>query len=482
MPPLTVQEIGVIIAEAEGGLGNYVYTLQDGSGTDIPGATQNSPGVFTELPIGTYQVRVDSGDCLDTSAQVTITEPDLPLEVEHTVTNVMCNGNNDGVIEFVATGGTGIIKYAISPQLNQFFDEPIFDNLAPGDYQAIVQDELGCYVLIDFTVEQPDPQFITIVPNSLIPEMCQGDMDGEFSIEVSGGTAPYSVVLDDIEGVYTTGTLTQTRFDFENLAGGDHIVYVRDAQGCETEWNITFPESVTIDPEVAVEFGCTNNTSTNTVTVTVDGTLVDLADLDYSLNNGTFQTGNVFVDVPAGTGHTITVRHTNGCEKETLPFDIQQYDPLALTIDMPSGGTLNEIVATATGGSGDYEFTLNGESYGSDNTFLIYESGTYTVTVTDSYGCFATASGYFEYVDVCIPNYFTPPSEGWGPGCATQYSRLTVDIFDRYGRKVATLRVGDYWDGNYNGKELPTGDYWYVVRLNDPKDDRDFVGHFTLYR
>jgi hypothetical protein len=30
--------------------------------------------------------------------------------------------------------------------------------------------------------------------------------------------------------------------------------------------------------------------------------------------------------------------------------------------------------------------------------------------------------------------------------------------------------------------ELPTGDYWYVVNLNDPKDNRDFVGHITLYR
>ncbi|MFI0431493.1 SprB repeat-containing protein, partial [Mariniflexile sp. HMF6888] len=241
---------GVIIAEAEGGLGNYVYTLQDALGNDLAGAVQNSPGVFTELLIGTYQVQVDSGDCLSISEQVTITEPDLPLEVEYTVTNVMCNGNNDGVIEIVATGGTGIIKYAISPQLNQFFDGPIFDNLAPGAYQAIAQDELGCYVLIDFTVEQPDPQSVTIVPNSLVPEVCQGDMDGEFSIEVSGGTAPYSVVLDDIEGVYTTGAPAQTQFTFPNLAGGDHIVYVRDAQGCETEWNISFPESVAIDPEV----------------------------------------------------------------------------------------------------------------------------------------------------------------------------------------------------------------------------------------
>ena len=44
---------GVIVATAQGGLGSYVYTLQDGSGKTIPGAVQNSPGVFTDLPAGT---------------------------------------------------------------------------------------------------------------------------------------------------------------------------------------------------------------------------------------------------------------------------------------------------------------------------------------------------------------------------------------------------------------------------------------------
>ena len=72
--------------------------------------------------------------------------------------------------------------------------------------------------------------------------------------------------------------------------------------------------------------------------------------------------------------------------------------------------------------------------------------------------------------------------DGWGPGCAEQYQNLEFDIFDRYGRKVASLNTDQKWDGTYDGRELPTGDYWYVVRLNDINDDRDFVGHFTLYR
>ena len=478
----TGDSTGVIIAEAEGGLGNYTYTLQDGSGNDIVGAIQNSPGEFTDLPAGIYRVQVESGDCLTTTSVITITEPSTALSETHTVTPVTCTGEDDGILEIFATGGTGIIKYAISPRLDQFFEEPIFDNLSPGTYQVIVQDELGCYVIFDFTIDNPIPVVLTIVPNSILPEVCDGDMNGEFSIDISGGNLPYSVALDDINGIYTTGTTTQTQFDFTGLSGGDHVVYVRDALGCESEWNITFPESVIINPEAVVEYSCVNNLSNNTVTVTVDES-TDLLDLDFSLNGGAYQGSNVFVNVPPGVGHYIDVRHTNGCIQRTPTFNIEDYEPLQLTIQE---GGLNEIIATATGGTGIYEFSLNGESYGDQNTFLIYESGDYTVTVTDSNGCVASASGYFEYVDVCIPNYFTPNGDGyldeWGPGCTESYRDMTFDIFDRYGRKIATLKVGEKWDGTYQGKELPTGDYWYVVKLNDSRDDRDFVGHFTLYR
>jgi len=201
------------------------------------------------------------------------------------------------------------------------------------------------------------------------------------------------------------------------------------------------------------------------------------------LDRGPYQTSNIFINVTPGIGHFVDVRHTNGCIQRTNLFDVDQYDPLVLSI---ADGNINEIVATVTGGSGDYEFTLNGESLGNTSTFTIYSSGDYTVTVTDSFGCYASATGYFEFIDICIPNYFTPNGDGvldgWGPGCVNQYSNLTFSIFDRYGRKVATLRAGEKWDGKYEGMELPTGDYWFVVKLNDPKDNRDFVGHFTLYR
>lgn len=474
-------ENGIIVATAQGGLGNYVYTLQDTSGNTIP-AIQPSPGVFIELPAGVYVVYVESGDCNATSDTITITEPSTALDVDYTINNVRCNGENDGSIIIDASGGTGVIKYAISPNLDQFFDTSTFNNLPPGNYDVIVQDELGCFVTFNFDITEPEAVVISIVPDSIFPEICEGELDGSFSIEISGGTPPYSVALDDPNGQYITGGIDQTNFDFSNLGGGDHIVYVRDSEGCESEWNITFPDAALFDPLVDVTYVCVDNMPGNVVTVTVDEDETDTSQLDYSLNGGPYQTSNVFTNLPPSTANYILVRHTNGCIRSTDFFDIEAFDPLTLNLE-PGG--LNEIVAITTGGTGGNQFTLNDEDYGWVNIFTITESGTYVITVTDSSGCTREATIVMEFIPICIPNYFTPNNDGvvdtWAPGCAENYPNLESSIYDRYGRKVAVIKVGESWDGTYNGQELPTGDYWFVVLLNDGNNS-EFVGHFTLYR
>jgi gliding motility-associated-like protein len=190
----------------------------------------------------------------------------------------------------------------------------------------------------------------------------------------------------------------------------------------------------------------------------------------------------MFTDLPPSTDNYIIVRHANGCEQLTDFFDIDSFTPLALEL---REGDLNEIIAHATGGTGGYQFTLNGIDIGSTNAFTIIRSGVYTVIVTDSSGCMATASLMLDFIEICIPNYFTPNDDGirdyWAPECIDEYPDLMFSIYDRYGRRVAMLRAGEKWDGRYNNTELPTGDYWYVVQLGSAYE-RDFVGHFTLYR
>ncbi|KVV13503.1 T9SS type B sorting domain-containing protein [Flavobacterium sp. TAB 87] len=475
---------GVIDASAVGGLGNYLYTLLDASKVAI--RPTQSTGYFDLLLAGTYIVRVDSGDCQFDSGVVTIAEPLLALTVTPLITNVTCNSNKDGKITIDASGGTGAISYAISPNLNQFFEGNsatghVFDNLRAGNYEVLVTDENGCFVsLKNITITEPDDLIATIIPNSIREEVCQGDNDGAFSIDIEGGTAPYQISLDNFKGVYTT--VTTLPYDFTGLSGGKHTVYVKDALNCTTEVEIEFEAAVILNPKAVVTYDCVNNASANVVTITIDDSN-DPADVDYDLDGaGVFQPSGIFTNVAPGK-HFVIARHSNGCEKRTIEFEVIAVAPLTLTL---SDGQLNQIVATATGGSGEYEYSFNSESFTSSSNYVYYKSDVYTVTVRDKNGCTATASRQFDYVDVCIPNYFTPNGDGnqdtWGPGCSINYTDLVYTIFDRYGREIAKYRFGQKWDGTYKGAALPTGDYWYVVKLNNPKDDREFVGHFTLYR
>ncbi|WP_165579376.1 T9SS type B sorting domain-containing protein [Flavobacterium sp. ABG] len=188
------------------------------------------------------------------------------------------------------------------------------------------------------------------------------------------------------------------------------------------------------------------------------------------------------------TTYKVKQINSSNCESNFLDVEIKINNlasPLTLTL---TDDGQNEIVATASGGKPGYQYSINDGPGSQTNKFAVYESGTYTVNTTDENGCTASVSKYFEYtkIDLCIPNYFTPNGDGqndeWGPECELNYKNLTFTIFDRYGRPLANCSYNKRWDGKYKGKELPTGDYWYTLNLNEPKHDSDFIGHFTLYR
>ena len=89
-------------------------------------------------------------------------------------------------------------------------------------------------------------------------------------------------------------------------------------------------------------------------------------------------------------------------------------------------------------------------------------------------------------MEITIPNFFTPNNDGqndfWRPRNIEQFPDIETYIFDRYGRKIWIIGPLDQgWDGTYESRPLPSGDYWYIVRLNDGTG-REYVGNFTLYR
>jgi|GEM_PF-5586500 len=458
---------------------------------DIDGQTYSASGIYTktndgctadqtlELNIGTKPTTIITKEniCFGESFVWSVDGQTYSASGTYTKTNDGCTADQTLELNIGTKPATVITKKDICFGESFVWDVDGKTYSASGIY-AKTND--GCTA--DQTLELNITQTLkaSLVSNSIIPEFCSGDNNASFEIEITGGVMPYSINLDNKNGSYIE--IMDNEYTFINLVGGSHTVYIKDAIDCTTEIEVFIPKGITINPFANVSYSCLNDLPSNSVTIKVDPSITHLDDLDYSLDGIIYQSDNTFLNVAAGT-HTIKARHTNGCIQSTKEFVIDNIEPLTLTL---ADGELNEIVATSTGGSGQYRYSFNNESFSTTNKLIIYKSGIYTFTVIDQNGCSATSSKYFEYVDVCISNYFTPNGDGvndeWGPDCTVNYKNLTYTIFDRYGRTIATYKLGQKWDGKYNGAELTSGDYWYVLKLNDPKDNREFVGHFTLYR
>jgi len=470
------ENTALLDATADGGLGNYQYGLFSDTGLTNEIRPYQADGLFTDLPQGAYYVSVISEDCQVTSELVTITEPDA-LVATPTITDVLCNGDDDGSIVIAVEGGTGPYQYAISPNLNQFDNVNTFEDLAPGDYSVIVQDSKGCFELIEFAITEPEMLEMEVV---VTPEYCAGEEDGTISITPSGGTAPYSTSLNS----NNAADFAENQLSFDNLASGDYIVFIKDANGCETNQTVRIEEGVNINATVEVIYECPDGTLGNSIQVTLEDrteSLYLLYALD-STNPNDLQLTPDFTNITPGI-HTLTIAHENGCTG-TFPFEVEAFDALEVSLEQRS---LNEITVVATGGREGYTYLFNGIDNGDDETYYIKETGNYEVSVVDENGCEVTASIFMEFIDIEIPNFFTPDGDGqndlWIPRNIEQFPELFLNVYDRYGRMVYKLADSpEGWDGFYQENTLPTGDYWYVIKLNGEDDTREFVGNFTLYR
>lgn len=466
----------LIDATADGGLGNYQYGLFSDTGLTNEIRPYQTDGLFTDLPQGTYYVSVVSEDCQVTSEVVTITEPDA-LVANPTITDVLCNGADNGSILIDIEGGTAPFQYAISPNLNQFDDVNTFEDLAPGDYSVIVQDSKGCFELIEFTITEPDVLEMEV---TVTPEYCVGEADGTITVTPTGGTAPYSTSLNsNNQADYVENQLT-----YANLTSGDYIIFIKDANGCEINQTVRIEEGVNINATVEVIYDCPDGTLGNSIEITLEDSTEEsylLFALD-STDPNDLQLEPDFTNIAPGS-HMLTIAHANGCTR-SFPFEVEAFDPLGISLEQNS---LNEITVVATGGREGYTYYFNGIDNGDDETYYIRETGNYQVTVVDENGCEATANIFMEFIDIEIPNFFTPDGDGqndvWIPRNIEQFPELFLNVYDRYGRMVYRLADSpEGWDGFYQENTLPTGDYWYVIKLNGEDDTREFVGNFTLYR
>lgn len=143
----------------------------------------------------------------------------------------------------------------------------------------------------------------------------------------------------------------------------------------------------------------------------------------------------------------------------------------------------NNLVKVLVTGDGLYEYSLDGETYQDSNLFENVLPGFATLYVRDKNGCGITD----KIISVVgYPKFFTPNNDGvndfWQvKGINGQFQNGSlISVYDRYGKILAQISPTDKgWDGSYNGKALPSTNYWFKVIL---EDGRVFQGPFALKR
>ncbi|TVZ25200.1 gliding motility-associated-like protein [Gillisia sp. Hel_I_86] len=137
------------------------------------------------------------------------------------------------------------------------------------------------------------------------------------------------------------------------------------------------------------------------------------------------------------------------------------------------------------GASEAYEYALNNIDgpYQTSNVFQNVESGFATLYIRDEQQCaiISTSIAVLGY-----DNYFTPNNDGindlWKIKGLDKLLEGNdyISIFDRYGKLLKQLKSSDNgWDGTFNGKALPSDDYWFQASL---RNGQEFKGHFSLIR
>lgn len=211
----------------------YTYTWYKISGSTKEQLPLQIDSVAHNLSTGQYQVKItDSNGISVESAVFELKQPDL-LSLSFTTRPPSCSGGA-GLISTTVTGGTAPYTYEWNKEgateANLTINEA-------GSFFVRVVDSRGCS--ITGNVEVTTPEAISIKPTITNPT-CYGADNGAISLELSGGTAPYTIHWEDDNNVTTVNR--------ENLKAGEYVAVITDKAGCSLHYRVVLeqPEALIV--------------------------------------------------------------------------------------------------------------------------------------------------------------------------------------------------------------------------------------------
>jgi uncharacterized repeat protein (TIGR01451 family) len=357
---------------ATGGTAPYSYTFN--------GET-NDTGVFTGVLAGDDQEYsiTDANDCGPLTGSVDVSEPvALELTSAAVTTPILCFGGT-ATVTLVATGGTGPISYTFNGITNE---TGVFSGISAGDgLEYSITDANECTPLTG-SLDVTQPEVLALGTASVTtPILCNGGT-ATVTITATGGTAPYSFTFNGETN--DTGVFTGV------LAGDDQEYSITDANECTPvtgSLDVTQPAVLALgSASVTTPILCNGGSATVTITAT-GGT----APYSYTFNGETNDTG-IFTGVLAGNDQEYSITDANECTPVTGSVDVVEPSALELTsinADAPilcNGGTTS-VTIVATGGTGPYSYTFNGETNETGLFTGVVAGNDQAYSITDANNC-----------------------------------------------------------------------------------------------
>jgi hypothetical protein len=350
---------GAIATTVTGGSAPYTYLWSNAATT----------ASISNLAAGSYTITVKDKNLCTATKTLIVNEP-TQLTASITSINVSCNGGSNGSAVVTASGGTAPYSYS----WNVGGSSASNTNLSAGTYTVVISDANGCTTSSTVTITEPAVLSATTNQTDV---SCNGGNNGSASVNVSGGTIPYTYS-------WSNGSQSATS---SNLTAGTYLVTITDANGCTLSKCVIVGEPTSLSASISSTNVSCNGGNNGSATVTAVG---GTAPYTYAWSNVCTTASNN--NLTAGN-YSVVVSDANGC---TYSTSVTITEPAVLTLTTSStnvlcnGGSDGSASVIANGGTAPYTYAWSNGGATANASNLT--AGAYSVVVTDANNCSATAS------------------------------------------------------------------------------------------
>ncbi len=459
---------GAIDLNVAGGTIPYWYRWTFPSGDTVN--TEDLSG----LTGGNYAINIK--DVYGCEGDTTMVVFDATLLVAQIIskTDISCNGANDGKAKVKVFNGISPFDYEWSDGIGNSYgstsDEYERTGMAPLDYTVTVTDSDVPPKIATAQVNINEPAAISLLLNAT-DLRCKEDNSGVISLQVSGGTLPYTYSWIGPNG------FTATTEDIVNIASGNYAVTVTDAHNCTESAPPVFvdepDEFLYVDVDITNDIQCFGHLS-GQLTANVSG---GTTPYQYLWNDPGAQVTKIATGLGAGN-YKVTVKDKNQC--------IIISDPVALT--QPQEITLTSVTYTEPGcfGSSDgqidpvfsFETPIDVYSWNTGwNQRIISNipADNYTLTVTDINACTKIENFTLNQPDpitIQSVDLTDPTCFGYKDGM------ISIAAIGGTGDLSYSVDAGDNTQSDSSFDTLQAGNY--VIRITDINNCQSADSSVTL--